>query len=139
MEDVDCIDDGNKPSRLIAVDDFVASLDQRLDIGSSDVPKRLAVWVTQELGQETTVLQVFNLAYEKRPNFLGIAVEILVQGRTERTMLCPAQLLLQIQDGVNDSLLELFRSRRQQVEDIEHGGNDLHLGILLEEGEGELL
>ncbi len=49
------------------------------------------------------------------------------------------QLLLEVQDVVNDSLLELLGGFGKQVEDVEDSSNHFKRAVLFEEGERDLL
>src|SRR6187402_718236 len=90
----------------------------------------------ENLGQEATILLVFNFPQKHHPDFPGISVEVLIKRRAERTVSCTSKFLFQLQDRFNEPLLEVLGCWRKKMEDIENGGNNLHLFILFNQGEG---
>jgi hypothetical protein len=93
----------------------------------------------EDLRKESAIFLFFNLSKKQKPDFLRIPIKILVQWSSEGTVYGSTKLLFKIQDRINKSFLEMLCSRRKKVEDVEDGGNDLHLLILLNESKGDPL
>ncbi|KIH94139.1 hypothetical protein SPBR_05610 [Sporothrix brasiliensis 5110] len=133
VQDVHRVDDGHKARLLLLLDNRVAALDELVDVGVAVVADGLAVGVVQRLCQEPAVLELFNAARQQVAALVGIAVEVFVDGRTQRTMVGAAQLLLEVEHGVDDALLVHAGSVGQQRENAKDADNGVHQHALLVE------